>query len=65
MGKLRKAFYIATCVGFCFAVSMGSMLVTTGLAYAEKQRFIAGQASMIDILDPTLEQLTKIPVSDL
>lgn len=41
------------------------MLVTTGLAYAEKQRYLEGQADMIDALNPSLEQLTKIPVGDL
>lgn len=65
MEKLRKAFYIAICATFCFSVSIGSMLVTTGLAYAEKQRYLEGQADMIDALNPSLEQLTKIPVGDL
>lgn len=65
MEKLKTVFYVVACTLFGISISIGSMVITTGLAYAEKQRYMAGQALMIEALDPTLEQLTKARIKGL
>jgi len=63
MEKLTTIFYWLIGAGFMCVVSIASMLITSGLAVAENQRYIQGQASVYSIM--SIKQLSDIKFNGL